>query len=103
MYQRSIYGVLIGMLLIVAMQRLREPPMPNVAVLPPPEPVRCEGEPIQVDYPFEGGFMDPHECIVQCRDQKQRYILYDDGMATQCEFLPGCNDWGEDRGITCMP
>lgn len=61
----------------------------------------CLGTPIKVDYPFEGGFLDPHACASQCNDQQQHYVLYSNGEATQCQILPGCLDWGEDRGVTC--
>lgn len=66
-------------------------------------PVACKGEAIVVDYPFEGGYLAPHACKVQCQDKKQRYVLYKNGSATQCEDLPGCNDKGEDSGVTCVP
>ena len=62
----------------------------------------CEGEPLEVDYPYHGGLLDPHACAVQCDDQIQRYIVYTNGKATQCQRLPGCLDWGEDHGVTCV-
>lgn len=61
----------------------------------------CEGVPLEVDYPFHGGMNPPHACKPQCDDDVQRYILYSNGMATQCQLLPGCLDWGEDQGVTC--
>lgn len=63
----------------------------------------CKGEPIKVNYSFRGSYIEPHACLPQCQDQIQRYILYANGKATQCEPLPGCNDWGEDNGIECEP
>lgn len=63
----------------------------------------CVGEPLQVNYPYYGGSNDPHECQVQCDDQIQRYLVYTNGKATQCQILPGCLDWGEDQGVTCDP
>jgi hypothetical protein len=70
--------------------------------LAPHEPKECEGDPITVTYPFEGGFLDPHACAPQCVDQKQRYIIYSNGFATQCEKPPGCRDLGEDRSVVCI-
>ena len=69
-----------------------------------PEPNQpCEGEPIEVDYPYYGGMLQPHACKPQCDDNVQHYILYSNGKATQCQRLPGCLDWGEDQGVTCVP
>lgn len=87
-------------LLTVAYQQLRPKtnPAPEWDVAQEP----CTGEPIVVSYAFDGGISSPHECKVQCEDQKPRYILYSNGIATQCEELPGCNDWGEDHGVTCL-
>lgn len=63
----------------------------------------CEGEAIVVDYEYGGEMMGPHECAPQCEDKNRRYILYTNGMATQCQTLPGCADWGEDNNVTCLP
>lgn len=63
----------------------------------------CTGLPIVVSYPYKGVPENPHECIVQCQDQKEHYILYSNGMGTQCDTLPNCNDRGEDDGVTCDP
>lgn len=63
----------------------------------------CEGIPITVDYPFHGGMLQPHACKPQCQDGTQRYVLYTNGKATQCQKPPGCLDWGEDNGVTCEP
>ncbi len=69
-----------------------------------PEPDQpCVGEPIEVDYPYYGGMLQPHACQPQCDDNIQHYILYSNGKATQCQKLPGCLDWGEDQGVTCVP
>lgn len=62
----------------------------------------CVGQPLEVDYPYQGGMLDPHACAVQCEDEVQRYIVYTNGKATQCQILPGCLDWGEDQGTTCV-
>ncbi len=62
----------------------------------------CQGIPIYVSYPFQGGMLDPWECKIQCDDKKQRHIVYTNGKATPCETLPGCLDYGEDHGITCQ-
>lgn len=69
----------------------------------PKENQTCEGEPISVDYAYHGGMHSPHGCAVQCEDGKQRYLLYSNGKATQCQTVPGCLDWGEDQGVTCVP
>lgn len=63
----------------------------------------CEGDPIPVSYPYANGMAAPHECLVQCREGGRRYILYSDGVGTQCQTPPGCSDWGEDNGVTCIP
>lgn len=76
---------------------------PSLRDYPTPESEECIGDPIVVDYPFAGGFLDPHACAPQCEDQVQRYVLYSNGQATQCQIVPGCLDWGEDRGFTCIP
>lgn len=69
----------------------------------PKENQACEGEPIRVDYAYYGGMHNPHGCAEQCEDGKQRYLLYLNGKATQCQKVPGCLDWGEDQGVTCVP
>jgi hypothetical protein len=61
----------------------------------------CVGDPLPIPYEYTGNVVDPWSCQVQCTDQKRRYLVYTNGVATQCEELPGCNDWGEDRGQTC--
>lgn len=63
---------------------------------------QCVGEPIVVDEPYNGGVLEPWTCRVQCDGDVPRYILYSNGMATQCETPPGCNDRGEDLGETCQ-
>ncbi len=67
-----------------------------------PEQV-CLGEPIFVGYAYNYAPADPHECAVQCRDNRPRYIAYSNGLATQCGEPPNCFDWGEDQGATCKP
>jgi len=69
----------------------------------PKENQACEGTPIEVDYPYHGGMLGPHACNPQCDDKVQHYVLYTNGKATQCQKLPGCLDWGEDQGVTCLP
>ena len=71
--------------------------------LKPKENQPCEGEPIEVNYAYYGGMHSPHGCAPQCEDGKQRYLLYTNGKATQCQKVPGCLDWGEDQGVTCIP
>ncbi len=69
----------------------------------PKENQPCEGTAIEVDYPYHGGMLGPHACSPQCDDEVQHFILYTNGKATQCQKLPGCLDWGEDQGVTCVP
>lgn len=63
----------------------------------------CEGTPIKVNYPYHGGMLGPHACAPQCDGDVQRFVLYSNGKATQCQKIPGCLDWGEDQGVTCLP
>jgi len=100
--QRVIIGILGVLLLVVAVQAL----VPSDYVPEPKEPVTeqpCTGIPITVDYAFTGGYLEPWACQQQCGTTQQRYVLYTNGKATQCEMLPGCNDFGEDNGQTCTP
>ena len=99
--QKIIYNVLSLMLLVVAVQAFTrtypEPTVPKESTTP------CEGEPLFVDYPFQGSFLEPWACQPQCEDQILRHIVYSNGKATQCSALPECLDWGEDAGVTCKP
>lgn len=61
----------------------------------------CIGEPIAVGYAYNYAPAEPYECKVQCLDNRQRYIAYTNGLATQCGTPPNCFDWGEDQGVTC--
>lgn len=97
----KVTGVVCGLMLAIVTLQAAFPPQPPVAP-PPPVAVECIGEPIVVTYPY-AGWSEPHECRVQCDDDRPRYILYTDGLATQCQTPPGCNDAGEDSGITCVP
>lgn len=100
--QRVIIGILGVLLLVVAVQAL----VPQQYVPEEQEPVTeqpCTGTPINVDYAFTGGYLEPWACQQQCGTTQQRYVLYTNGKATQCELLPGCNDYGEDNGQTCTP
>jgi hypothetical protein len=101
--EKATMGVLTGMLLILAAQVARGPVVHGSPSDTASEGDPCIGEPIVVDYPYDYRMLEPHECKVQCSDQKPRYILYTNKMATQCETPPGCNDWGEDRRVTCTP
>ena len=97
----NIVGGVCGLMLFIVLLQAVTDPLPPTA--PPPVPASaCVGSPIAVSYEF-AGWKKPHECIVQCADDKPRYILYADGLATQCEMPPGCNDLGEDKGVTCTP
>lgn len=98
--QRVIIGILGVLLLVVIVQSvLPENYEPEESI--PVTEAPCEGTPIKVEYAFEGGYLDPWACQPQCADGVQRYVEYSNGKGTQCETPPGCNDWGEDRGITC--
>lgn len=98
--ERIIFSTLGVLLVIVAVQAV----VP-VTYVPRPKPpvveVPCKGTPIKVDFAYTGGVNDPWTCKPQCDDDKPRYILYSNGKATQCETPPGCNDTGEDNGVTC--
>lgn len=95
------YATFAFILLVVAWQAFTDPPLPQEKPKEPPK--SCIGEPIIVEYAFGGDFMEPWACQIQCEDKIQRYILYSNGQATQCEEVPGCLDWGEDHGVTCTP
>lgn len=88
-------------LLFVAWQQTHPAPEPTITFEPSGEP--CRGEPIPVAYPYRGSPEDPHECKVQCDDNWPRYIFYSNGLGTQCDTPPSCNDRGEDDGVTCTP
>lgn len=81
----------------------------NATIPPKPIPktpvqeILCAGIPVSVNQPYLGGPIDPHSCVSQCDDDQPRYLVYTNGKATQCETPPGCNDYGEDHGITCKP
>jgi len=98
--ERVIGGTLIVLLLVVAVQSV----VPKTYVPRDKEPVvevPCKGAPIKVDFAYTGTVNDPWTCQPQCQDDKARYVLYSNGKATQCETPPGCNDTGEDSGVTC--
>lgn len=100
--QRYITGFFFFVFVLVALQSIF-PRGGRTVAKAPAAPVPCQGEPIKVDFPYQGSTLDPWTCQVQCTDKKQHYILYSNGQATECETLPGCNDSGEDNGITCTP
>jgi hypothetical protein len=93
----ALFGVIVVLLFIQALFPRQASPVD------PADMVKgeCEGEALAVPYAYTGNVVEPWSCKVQCTDQKQRYLLYTNGVATQCEKLPGCNDYGEDRGETC--
>lgn len=93
----ALFGVIILLLLLQAMFPRQAKPFDITATAEED----CEGEALSVPYEYTGGVVEPWSCQVQCQDQKLRYLVYTNGVATQCEPLPGCNDWGEDRGVTC--
>src|SRR5687768_3064355 len=69
----------------------------RVPTAPPKEEVveaECIGEALSIPYAYNYTIVEPHSCAPQCADGKQRYLLYTNGVATQCELLPGCNDVG---------
>lgn len=102
---RTTFGKVLGLFLVVVFVMVIAQGFirPGFKEYEPPETAECLGTPISVDYPYAGGFLDPHACADQCEDQQQHYVLYSNGQATQCQILPGCLDWGEDRGVTCVP
>lgn len=97
--EKGVVFFLILILLIVFRQSLSRSSLRLNDLTPPV----CEGSPLAVPYPYVGGFLEPHACAVQCQDGQQRYLMYSNGFATQCEKLPGCRDLGEDRGVICIP
>ncbi|HVW66500.1 MAG TPA: hypothetical protein VHA78_02085 [Candidatus Peribacteraceae bacterium] len=101
--ERIIAGVCAVILVIVVAQAVIPGKYVSQPPPPPPPQADCIGTPITVDQPYLGAALDPWTCQVQCNDDQPRYILYSNGMATQCETPPGCLDYGEDHGITCKP
>lgn len=108
--ERLIQGILVCIALVLAVQALlpvKVPPNVRKNTLAASEPKQgdtCLGTAIRVDYPYEPGVVAPWECHKQCEDVNiQYYVVFGDGKATQCELLPGCDDWGQDHDITCVP
>lgn len=96
---KVIYGFCGLILIVLVLQAVFPKQAPAITDVEPED--ECKGEPIVVDYAYNGGVNEPHACAIQCQDGKQRYILYTNGVATPCQDLPGCFDMGEDQGITC--
>lgn len=94
-------GCTTALLLVVAWQQTHPAPEPTVTLEDSGTP--CAGTPIAVAYPYRGNPENPWECRVQCDGTEQRYILYSNGLATQCDQPPSCLDRGEDDGVTCAP
>lgn len=94
-----VLGLILGIVVVESVIPRRYVPRPEDIE---PE-VECIGQPIAVDFPYMGTIAEPWSCQEQCNDDAPRYILYSNGRATQCETPPGCNDYGEDRGMTCVP
>lgn len=103
MLHRITIGLFTGFLCILFIQAAFGPFEHGTAGEPIADGESCIGEPIVVDYAYDYRMLEPHACKPQCADGKQRYILYANNVATQCDTPPGCNDWGEDRKVTCMP
>ena len=61
----------------------------------------CIGTPIAVSAWYQLRSLVPHSCAPQCEDREFHYLLYRNGLATQCEALPACRDLDEDFGVTC--
>jgi hypothetical protein len=101
--EKATIGLLTAVLVILAVQTARGPVQHGKVGDIAEDGDPCTGEPIAVDYPYDNRMLEPHACKIQCSDQKPRYILYKNHIATQCETPPGCNDWGEDRRVTCIP
>ena len=99
---KAAVSVLSAFLIILVVQTIRGPVNHGTPGDIAQEGDPCVGEPIVVDYAYDYRMLEPHACLPQCSDQKQRYIQYTNGIATQCETPPGCNDTGEDRKVTCV-
>ena len=102
-HEKATVGFLCAVLGILALQVLHGPMVHGSPTPVPAEGDPCTGAPIAVTYPYNKKMLGPHECIVQCSDNEPRYILYSNGLATQCQTPPGCYDWGEDSGVMCVP
>ena len=100
--QRIIVGILSLILVVTAVQAFVPKPVREESEDAVMEE-ECIGDPIVVNIPYTGAVVDPWSCQPQCEDDLPRYLLYSNGKATQCETPPGCNDYGEDHGITCIP
>lgn len=96
-----VIGGILGLLLILTIVQSVVPK--NYVPETPEEIEPCIGEPIFVDFDYTGGVNEPWSCQEQCTDDQPRYLFYTNSKATQCETPPGCNDYGEDRGIQCEP
>ncbi len=102
------YVFLTAILLIVALESLTSGRGVASAPNEPSRPaytasgIPCKGAPIKVDYAYDGYPVGPNECLKQCNNKQQMYILYTNGLATQCQDDLGCNDTGEDGGTTCQ-
>ena len=93
-----------GFIAVVFIVLLTQVLLPERVPVPtPPAITPCRGEPIATDFAFTGTIHEQWTCKKQCDDREVHYILYSNGKATQCEDLPGCNDFGEDKNITCTP
>ncbi|MBI3332059.1 hypothetical protein HYZ99_03815 [Candidatus Peregrinibacteria bacterium] len=101
-FQHIVLGFFGLIFLILLYQAIRIPKVPTEEREEVTE-VDCIGEPIKVSFPYAFTISEPHTCKPQCADGRQRYILYTNGYGTQCETPPGCNDVGEDTGVTCRP
>jgi hypothetical protein len=101
--ERATIGLLSAFLGILMVQALTGPVVHGTPGDSAGDGDPCIGEPITVNYAYNRGVLEPHACQPQCADGRQRYILYSNDLATQCQTPPGCNDWGEDRGVTCVP
>jgi hypothetical protein len=88
-----IIGSFASALVVLVLLGLLVPPLGGKAA--------CIGEPIAVEFPYQSNMLGPHSCRPQCEDQRARYLLYTNGIATQCEPPPGCSDLGEDSAVTC--
>lgn len=96
----AFFGLILFILFIQAVFPARE----KKVEITEQEQEDCMGEPLHVPYAYTGNVVEPWSCKPQCDDGRQRYLVYTNGVATQCEELPGCNDSGEDHGVTCrMP
>lgn len=94
--------LMIVLVAMVVQSFLPRPPLAPAREVPKAEKA-CVGTPIYVNAEYNGSTVNEWSCQPQCDDKIQRYLVYTNGVATPCDTLPGCFDYGEDNGVTCIP